>query len=213
MTGMSREEAMWAELVDEAGEALIEEAASVSVEQAEAELRAAGFDVEEQKARAEAFLGWLEGKASASEAGLPHEAEQLVERKAPVPPKERVESKENVESMPATRRKRRPMVAWPAAAAAVAASAALYIETRPPLVGQSAPPSSNSPDSQDLAAADGGPRPSASRCSTRRARKTPPVTQPRTSRASVSAPRRAFLPETGDSALRRARSGMRLSRC
>jgi hypothetical protein len=32
MTGMSREEALWAELVDEAGEELVEAAASVSVE-------------------------------------------------------------------------------------------------------------------------------------------------------------------------------------
>src|SRR5579859_6460631 len=61
MSGMSREEALWAELVDEAGEALIEEAASVSVAQAEAELRAAGFDVAAERARAEAFLRSLEG--------------------------------------------------------------------------------------------------------------------------------------------------------
>jgi hypothetical protein len=63
MSGISREEALWAALVDEAGEELIEQAASVSVAQAEAELRAAGFDVAEERARAEAFLRSLEGAA------------------------------------------------------------------------------------------------------------------------------------------------------
>ena len=41
---------------DEAGEAAIERAAAVSVEQAEEELAEAGFDVEAERARAEAFL-------------------------------------------------------------------------------------------------------------------------------------------------------------
>ncbi len=54
------EEALWAELVDAAGEAFIEEAASVSVAEAEAYLRAAGFDVAEERGRAEAFLRSLE---------------------------------------------------------------------------------------------------------------------------------------------------------
>jgi len=58
------EEDLWAALVDEAGEALIEEAASVSVAEAEAYLRAAGFDVAAERARAEAFLASLEGAAS-----------------------------------------------------------------------------------------------------------------------------------------------------
>jgi hypothetical protein len=56
------EQALWQELVDEAGEELIEAAAAVSVEQAEKELAEAGFDVAAERARAEAFLLWLEGK-------------------------------------------------------------------------------------------------------------------------------------------------------
>jgi hypothetical protein len=54
---------LWKELVDEAGEDEIERAASVSVEQAEAELRAAGFDVEAERVKARAFLDDLEGRA------------------------------------------------------------------------------------------------------------------------------------------------------
>ncbi|HEY8038956.1 MAG TPA: hypothetical protein VIF15_04150 [Polyangiaceae bacterium] len=54
---MSRERRLWEKLVDE----IIDEAASVSVAQAEADLAAAGFDVAAERARAEAFLAWLEG--------------------------------------------------------------------------------------------------------------------------------------------------------
>jgi len=52
---------IWQDLVDEAGEAAIERAAAVSVEQAEEELEEAGFDVEAERARAEAFLDELAG--------------------------------------------------------------------------------------------------------------------------------------------------------
>jgi hypothetical protein len=55
---------LWEQLVDEAGEELIERAANVSVEQAERELRAAGFDVRAERARAEAFLEALERGAT-----------------------------------------------------------------------------------------------------------------------------------------------------
>lgn len=136
MTGMSREEALWAELVDEAGEEEIEEAASVSVEQAEAELRAAGFDVDAENARAEAFLAWLEGTGSARDAGLPAEAEALVDRAArPAAPEV-----SKVVPIAEARRRRRPLVAWVAAAAAAAASAAaIYVETSPPGVAHPAP--------------------------------------------------------------------------
>ncbi|HEY1691724.1 MAG TPA: hypothetical protein VGG39_06165 [Polyangiaceae bacterium] len=61
MSKRNRDEELWEELLDEAGEALIEEAAAVSVEQAEKELAEAGFDVAAERARAEAFLLWLEG--------------------------------------------------------------------------------------------------------------------------------------------------------
>jgi hypothetical protein len=64
---MTREELLWQELVDEAGEELIEQAAAVSVAQAEKELAEAGFDVAAERARAEAFLASLEGGAAAAE--------------------------------------------------------------------------------------------------------------------------------------------------
>jgi len=60
MSGMTREERLWQKLVDEAGEELIEEAAAVSVAQAEKDLAAWGFDVAAERARAEAFLVSLE---------------------------------------------------------------------------------------------------------------------------------------------------------
>jgi hypothetical protein len=126
MSGMSREEALWAELVDEAGEELIEQAARVSVAQAEAELRAAGFDVEEERARAEAFVASLDGSAATPD------------------PVQAVAGTTPARAAPTQRKKRRPVVAWAAAAAAAAASAgAVYVETRPPAVGQPAPSSSS----------------------------------------------------------------------
>jgi hypothetical protein len=51
---------LWEGLVDEAGDELVERAASVSVAQAERELREAGFDVKAERAAAEAFLAALE---------------------------------------------------------------------------------------------------------------------------------------------------------
>ncbi len=57
-------EEIWQRLVDESGEDAIERAASVSVAQAEAELRLAGFDVAKERARADAFT-----KALTSEHG------------------------------------------------------------------------------------------------------------------------------------------------
>ena len=53
---------IWQDLVDEAGEDAIERAASVSVEQAEKELAAAGFDVPAERAKASAFLDELAGR-------------------------------------------------------------------------------------------------------------------------------------------------------
>jgi hypothetical protein len=58
-------EDLWNSLLDEAADAEIDAAASVSVEQAERELAAAGFDVKAERARAEAFLDELEGKPTA----------------------------------------------------------------------------------------------------------------------------------------------------
>ena len=53
-------ESLWQQLVDEAGEDLIDEAASVSVAQAERELTAAGFDVAAERRAAETLIAALE---------------------------------------------------------------------------------------------------------------------------------------------------------
>jgi hypothetical protein len=66
---MTRDELLWQKLIDEAGEELIEEAAAVSVAQAEKELAEAGFDVAAERARAEAFLASLEGAAPEAPTG------------------------------------------------------------------------------------------------------------------------------------------------
>jgi hypothetical protein len=108
LSGVSPEERVWQMLVDEVGEALIEEAASVSVAQAEKELAAAGFDVAAERARAEAFLASLEGGAAASG------SVQAVAQEAP----------------PAPEKKGRSRVMWGAAAAAAVAAgaaAAVYV--------------------------------------------------------------------------------------
>jgi len=60
----SRPSEIWQEILDEVAEFEIEQAASVSVEQAERDLAEAGFDVAAERARAEAFLDALEGKVS-----------------------------------------------------------------------------------------------------------------------------------------------------
>jgi hypothetical protein len=52
-------ESLWQQLVDEAGEDLINEAAAVSVAQAERELAAAGFDVVAERRLAEARIAAL----------------------------------------------------------------------------------------------------------------------------------------------------------
>ena len=52
---------IWQDLVDEAREAAIERAAAVSVEHAEKELAGTGFDVDAERARADAFLDELAG--------------------------------------------------------------------------------------------------------------------------------------------------------
>jgi len=62
---MSKRKAeLWKKLVAEAAEAEIDAAASISVEQAEKDLAAWGFDVAAERAKAEAFLVELEGRVS-----------------------------------------------------------------------------------------------------------------------------------------------------
>ena len=53
---------IWEKLVEEAGEKEIEAACALSEEEVEAYLRANGFDVEAEKAKAEAFLDALGGR-------------------------------------------------------------------------------------------------------------------------------------------------------
>jgi len=56
---------VWKQLVAEAGEDEVEGAANVSVAQADAELREAGFDVRAERARAHALLDDLSGEGAA----------------------------------------------------------------------------------------------------------------------------------------------------
>jgi hypothetical protein len=146
MSAMKREALLWQKLVAEAGEELIEEAASVSVAQAEKDLAEAGFDVAAERARAEAFLASLEGVAAAEEA-----VAQAVPQEAPASLPERVAKGE--------RKKPRPAGVWvAAAAAAVAAGAAVtYVATHPgeaPTTSPTTPPSTGTAAPSLAAAAD-----------------------------------------------------------
>ncbi len=139
MPAMTREELLWQKLVDETGEELIEQAAAVSVAQAERELAEAGFDVQAERARAEAFLASLEGTAASEPT-----AAQVAVQEALKESRQRVEKRAE-----AGRRKPRPVAVWLAAAAAVTAGAAVaYVETRPeegPAPSPTTPPSTASP--------------------------------------------------------------------
>jgi len=96
---------IWKQLVEEAGVAEIDAAASITVEQAEAELAAAGFDVAAERAKAGAFLDALESGAAPADA-----------KAAPSPSRPHV-----------PRGRRRPVLLWLAAVAAVTvAGGALY---------------------------------------------------------------------------------------
>jgi hypothetical protein len=121
---------LWKELVDEAGEEEIDRAATVSVAQAEAELKAAGFDVAAERAKASALVDALGSEASSS---TPRE-------KAPRAPE------------PTRRKGPRAAFVWLAAAASFAvAGLALYGTLQsPPPVGHASPPR---PSADDLAIA------------------------------------------------------------
>jgi hypothetical protein len=114
---------LWNDLLAEAGESEIDEAASVSVEQAERELAAAGFDVKAERANAAAFLDELEGKPAQPPASAPAAAPR--------------------------RRRPRPAVLWLAAAATATATggllyAALHNPTPAPSPAPSSPPTTPS---------------------------------------------------------------------
>jgi hypothetical protein len=136
---------LWKKLVDEAGEDEIDRAASVSVEQAEADLKVAGFDVAAERAKANAFLDVLESGAPRS---APRVAPQVTPRAARAADEKR-------------RARSRPSVAWLAAAATfggVAGGALVAALQQPELVGAPPPPAPSAsvpvvPSSADLVAA------------------------------------------------------------
>jgi hypothetical protein len=66
---MPTPEELWQGLVEEAGEDAIAGAASVSVEQAERDLTAAGFDVKAERARANATMSELSGGTTPASEG------------------------------------------------------------------------------------------------------------------------------------------------
>ena len=65
MKPRNRADALWARLVDEAGDEEIERAAAVSVEEAGRDLAAAGFDVEAERAVARGHIAALMSPGSA----------------------------------------------------------------------------------------------------------------------------------------------------
>ena len=115
---------LWKELTDEAGEDEIDRAAGVSVAEAEADLKAAGFDVAAERAKAGAFLDAMASGASSSK------SEEAAPRVAE-----------------ASRRKgTRPAVLWLAAATFVLAGGALYATLQsPPPVSHPPPPEPSTP--------------------------------------------------------------------
>ena len=78
MPGPTRGQKLWEKLVDEAGEDEIEAAASVSVEEAERELREAGFDLDDEDAQAEAFLVALKSGGDYERAARPAPEEDQI---------------------------------------------------------------------------------------------------------------------------------------
>jgi hypothetical protein len=145
---------LWKQLVAEVGEEEIERAASVTVAEAEAELKAAGFDVAGERAKAEAFLEALENGTLDR---APHDAP------SDVPPEGSPAIASDVPSRRARREDRRgppsAVVLLGTAVVAAAAGAALYASTHtPPQTIAPAPPPSTTPlvpsiPAPDLAAA------------------------------------------------------------
>lgn len=162
----TRKREIWDKLVDEAGEKEIEAAASVSVEQAEKELAAAGFDVAAERAKAEAFLDNL-ARPEAGEPAPPVVA-VAAEEPPPVSTPEMVRSVVAVEPeapparpvlpvLPMTARRRpRPVVMWLAAAAviAVGGTAIAYVALHPPAPEAIGPAPDTSASANLAAAAD-----------------------------------------------------------
>jgi hypothetical protein len=139
-------ENIWRQIVDEAGEDEIERAANVSVEEAERELAAAGFDVAAERAKAGAFLDRLEsGGPGERETETPDEddrASQSGEQlRVPAQAVAAVEQVAPLSSIaPGRRRRRRPVVLWVAAAATVTVGAAALVTALQPAPEPHAPP-------------------------------------------------------------------------
>ena len=135
-------EELWQTLLDETGDALIEEAAAVSPARAEAELAAAGVDVTEVYGQADAFLASLrtgapteaEDPAAEDPAGSVRGVAIAVDQTPPP------------RSAMAERKKPRAIPMWVAAAAATvtAGAAVAYVATRPT---EGPPPSPTTPPS------------------------------------------------------------------
>ena len=137
---------LWREIVDEAGEDEIDRAASVSVVDAEAELKAAGFDVAAERAKASAFADAPRG-----------EVPSAILREVPPAPEGAARAPETPRDPEVTRRKRpRPAVVWLAAAATLAvAGAALYaLDSSPDRVGTPPPPPTPPPPAPVVPSAD-----------------------------------------------------------
>lgn len=155
---------LWDKLVDEAGEELVERAASVSAEQATKELAAAGFDVKAEEAEAEAFLkdlasGALEKRAAEKAEAKAEKPEAKTEKKAESAPVTAPDTSGTREKAPAPGkveriepRKRQPLPAWLMAAAAgvIAGGGVVYSAMGPTGVSKPPPPG---PSAADLAAA------------------------------------------------------------
>lgn len=147
-----REEELWQKLVDEAGEALIEEAAAVSVEQAEKDLAAWGFDVKAERARAAAFLASLEAGTFRDPPLEPQPAvAQAVPQEAPSGAKIASIGKSDKKdrASKSDKKKQRPTPLWVAAAAAAvtAGAAVAYVATRPEEGHPPSPPAPTPPPS------------------------------------------------------------------
>jgi len=132
---------LWKQLVAEVGDEEVERAASVTVAEAEAELKAAGFDVAAERAKAESFLealknGTLDTAPHDTPAVVPPEGSPAIARDAP-PRRARREDRRGPPSA---------VVLLGTAVVAAAAGAALYASThKPPETIAPAPPPSTAP--------------------------------------------------------------------
>lgn len=135
-------EALWDELLDEAGEALEEEAAGVSFEQAASELAAMGVDVDAELRKGEAFLAKLEGGADGATAAAspPSPASEPPDAG---PPMRSILSEPPIRL--SERRRPRPVVLLLVAATVSAAAVATYVALRPHEPGPVTPPPAPSP--------------------------------------------------------------------